>query len=216
MKRIVIVSGGSPAEWPEMADYYDEKTFWIGVDRGAWFLFQKGIAVDLAVGDFDSMSEHEFQELATYAKKIIKAPAEKDETDTQLALSLAGEVSQTAPIVLIGGTGGRMDHLLANVWLMSEPRFGSLISRFSIRDKQNTLTFYHPGSYTVTKERDKTYIGFMCMTPVKDLTLKEFKYPLVSYDVTYPMSFASNEFMAETGTFSFNSGQVAVIQSKDK
>jgi thiamine pyrophosphokinase len=41
------------------------------------------------------------------------------------------------------------------------------------------------------------------------------KYRLSHSDFTYPISLASNEFVSDTATFSFDSGLIAVIQSKD-
>lgn len=217
MKRIVIVAGGSPSDWPDITTYKESETFWIGVDRGSHFLQEKGIAPDIAVGDFDSLSESEFAQVKQVAGQVIQAPAEKDETDTQLALSLAAGLPETCPIILIGGTGGRLDHLLANLWLMLEPRYHELMPRFTIRDKQNTMCFYGPGEdYQVVKESDKRYVGFLCLVPVAELTLRGFKYPLTKADFSLPLSLASNEFLGETGQFSFTSGIIGVVQSKDK
>lgn len=216
MRQIVVVAGGSPKYWPDMSQLYQEDTFWIGVDRGAWFLLNEGIAPDVAVGDFDSLTKSELAYVRGAVSKVIQAPAEKDETDTQLALSVAAQVDGTSRIILIGATGGRIDHLMANFWLMSEPRFMSLSHRFSIKDNQNTMTFYQPGSYDIQKEQDKYYIGFLCVTPVSHLSLEGFKYSLDNHQADYPISFASNEFLEESGSFSFTTGQVVVVQSRDK
>lgn len=216
MDHIVIVAGGSPKYWPDMTEYSVRDTFWIGVDRGAWFLLEQGITPDIAVGDFDSLTASEWLTVSTSVSEVVKAPAEKDETDTQLALSIALAQDATAEIILIGGTGGRMDHLLANFWLMSEPRFAAIMPRFKLLDNQNTVMFYRPGNYQLTKEKDKPYIGFICPGVVTNLTLTGFKYGLTDHSVTYPVSFASNEFLANEGTFSFATGQLVVIQSKDK
>lgn len=216
MKQIIIVAGGSPKYWPEMSSYKKNETFWVGVDRGAWFLLENGITPDYAVGDFDSLSVEEFKTISEVVSEVVKAPREKDETDTQLGLKIAMSESDDCPIILIGATGGRMDHLMANFWLMLEPRFQEISQRFMIKDNQNSITFYQSGSHVVEKEGDKDYLGFLCVTPVADLTLRGVKYPLNNYQAAYPISFASNEFIEGYANFEFSSGVVVVVQSKDK
>ena len=80
---------------------------------------------------------------------------------------------------------------------------------------KNTITYFHPGRHVIEKEQDKKYLAFVCLTPVAKLTLEEVKYELEEYDVSYPMSFASNEFLSNKARFSFEMGIMAVIQSKD-
>jgi thiamine pyrophosphokinase len=78
-------------------------------------------------GDFDSLDE---TRLAPYPTRLIERhPRDKDESDTELALGAAhaarqasGEDPSTAPIILIGGGGGRIDHLFAIEHLFSGPR----------------------------------------------------------------------------------------------
>lgn len=96
---------------------------YIGIDRGALFLLQHQRPVDLAIGDFDSLTVAELQAVKQQVKTVIQAPAEKDDTDTQLALVETLRRYPEAQIDLIGATGGRLDHLLANLWLPLEDRF---------------------------------------------------------------------------------------------
>ena len=55
----------------------------------------------------------------------------------------------------------------------------------------------------------------MNLTPVTGLTLPDEKYRLTDYDAPIPISWSSNEFAGPVNHFSFKSGIVAVIQSKD-
>ena len=58
--------------------------------------------------------------------KSIPVPCRKDDTDTQLGIFNTFERYPQAEVTLIGATGGRLDHLLANLWLGMEPRFKPL------------------------------------------------------------------------------------------
>ena len=74
------------------------------------YLVEKGIIPDAIVGDFDSVTEEEWHELHEASlEKLKKFQAEKDETDTDLALLKALTYKPTE-IVVTGVTGGRLDH----------------------------------------------------------------------------------------------------------
>lgn len=211
--KILLVAGGSQDEWPsvnpERFDYF------VGVDRGSLFILERGWSLDLAVGDFDSLSWEERQIVQKRAKELEQAPAEKEDTDTQLALKLAFNKFPTADITIIGALGGRLDHFLANLWLPLEPRFQAFVHQIKLKDRQNSITYYLPGNYVVKKESGFDYLAYCCLTAVTKLTLTGSKYTLDQVDVAMPTSYASNEFVRETAGFSFDSGMIAVIQSKD-
>jgi thiamine pyrophosphokinase len=70
-----------------------------------------GIKPDLIIGDFDSLDDG--GRLAAYKREQIRSyPVDKDYTDTELALSALRE-SGCGRVWIIGGGGGRLDHLLA-------------------------------------------------------------------------------------------------------
>lgn len=214
-ERVVIVAGGSPDLWPEVEGYRKGTTAWIGIDRGAYYLLERGILPTMAVGDFDSLSASQLEAVEAVVADIHYALPEKDDTDTQLGLALALKHYPEAEIMLIGATGGRLDHFLSNLWLPFEPRFQRHLRRIKLVDQQNTISYYLPGEYQIEKEPDKTYLAYVCLTAVAKLTLYDAKYQLTEHNSEVPMSFASNEFIGDTSRFSFESGLMAVIQSKD-
>lgn len=67
-----------------------------------------GIKPDYVVGDFDSLGYE------PEGERILRHPAEKDDTDTLLAVKLGLSLGYSA-FVLLGGVGGRLDHTLANI-----------------------------------------------------------------------------------------------------
>jgi thiamine pyrophosphokinase len=74
-----------------------------------------GFTVDCVIGDMDSAPA---QLLAKYPNKET-FPQDKDDTDTVLALKKACMLfADAAPIILIGGAGGRADHMLAIAGLL--------------------------------------------------------------------------------------------------
>lgn len=67
-----------------------------------------GVKPDYVVGDFDSLG------FEPEGERILRHPAEKDDTDTLLAVKLGLSLGYRA-FVLLGGVGGRLDHTLANI-----------------------------------------------------------------------------------------------------
>lgn len=210
--NVLLAAGGPISNWPKIEEHYD---FYVGIDRGSLFLQQKGLPLDIAIGDFDSLNAQERENIFNSAERVVTSPAEKDNTDTQLALELILKEQPNANVTVVGSTGGRIDHFLANFWLVLEPRFRKYSQNICLKDKQNTIAFLLPGNHTVTKEMDKKYLAYCCLTPVSELTLAKSKYILDKQEVLYPTSYASNEFIDDYANVSFSKGIVAVIQSKD-
>lgn len=213
--KLKLLVGGPEELWPQSLLDGQITGDWIGIDRGNLHLIQRGIDPLVAIGDFDSMSGTELSVVKQHVNDIRQSVPEKDDTDTQLGLLVALNELHADQIDIYGATGGRIDHFLANLWLVLEPRFRRDADKIRMIDRQNTISFYLPGEYEIKKEADKKYLAFVTMTPVNDLTLPDEKYNLDHYNAQQPISFASNEFVGQTGHFSFTSGVVCVIQSRD-
>ena len=81
------------------------------------FLESTGFLPDVIIGDFDSLTETQYQRYEKLGAKIIKYPVEKDETDGELALQYCQERGFNN-IIIIGFAGGRLDQQLANIFLL--------------------------------------------------------------------------------------------------
>lgn len=215
MKLLNLLVGGPIDLWPQQLKNGEIKGNWIGIDRGNLHLIKMGIDPLVAIGDFDSLQPEEYQLMKAHVSDIRQSIPEKDDTDTQLGLKVAIEEHHADRLDIYGATGGRLDHFLANLWMVLEPRFKKYAPKIRMIDKQNTITFFLPGEYTITKEPDKKYLAFVALTPMDHLTLFDEKYQLDDYQVKRPISLASNEFVGDKARFKFGSGVMCVIQSKD-
>lgn len=91
----------------------------VAADSGLLAARRAGIAPDRIVGDMDSLPDDGI--LAQYpAEKVLRYPRDKDLLDTEIALNLLREKG-CRYIVLAGGGGGRLDHLLALRALFDRP-----------------------------------------------------------------------------------------------
>jgi thiamine pyrophosphokinase len=101
--------------WPGWSDGVD---LVIAADGGARHAAILGRPIDLWVGDGDSLGADELAALAASGVPIHRSPVDKDESDTELALVAAVERGARS-ITVLGALGGeRVDHELANVWLL--------------------------------------------------------------------------------------------------
>ncbi|ALC08575.1 thiamine diphosphokinase [Lactiplantibacillus plantarum] len=207
-----LLVGGPTANYP--ADLTTIPGPWVGADRGALRLVKRGIQPVMVVGDFDSIDAAELQTVKDALVGAIVVKPDQDHTDTQLAIKSIFEQLQPDEVHLYGATGGRLDHLLANMWLVLDPVFRQWAPQIKLIDKQNSVQFFLPGDYQITKEADKRYLAFVPLMPMH-LTLPDEKYQLDAAYNAYPISWASNEFSGNTGHFSFDAGVLAVIQSRD-
>ncbi|OLS42062.1 thiamine diphosphokinase [Bacillus sp. MRMR6] len=213
--KINIVAGGPEALLPELTQYAKEGAMWVGVDRGVFYLLQRGIKPAIAFGDFDSVSEKELHLIENKVHQMQRFKPEKDETDMELALNWALEQGP-AEILIFGATGGRQDHHFANVQLMIKPYLEKKSIPIFIMDKQNLLFIKGPGTYRVEKD-SKKYVSFIPITlVVTNLTLEGFKFPLTGRYISIGSTLCiSNELISDYGTFSFSEGILLVIRSDD-
>lgn len=92
----------------------------IAADGGARHLLGMGINPHVLIGDLDSLTDEEVQQMASAGVKILRYPADKDWTDLELALRYAID-SGCRVIRLIGALGGRLDQTLGNILLLANP-----------------------------------------------------------------------------------------------
>lgn len=214
MKKIALVAGGPQENLPNLKTYDKQDVLWVGIDRGVRYIADSNLPLSYAFGDFDSISTEEHIHLQNNLPNLSTLPSEKNKTDTEIALDWA-IAQEPERIYIFGATGGRVDHLLGNIHLLIKSTFS--LSKIEIIDRQNQITLYAPGTYTIKRKLDWKYTSFIAVTPnVEGLTLEGFKYPLKNCHIKLGSTLCiSNELIHEVGTFSFLDGILLVIRSRD-
>ena len=115
--KALLVLAGSPPPAELLRQEAAGADLVVCADHGAAHCAAAGVAIDLVVGDFDSLDKTLANDLRHQGIAFAVSPAEKDETDGQLALDKAMERGATE-ITVLGGTGGRIDHVLGNLQLI--------------------------------------------------------------------------------------------------
>jgi thiamine pyrophosphokinase len=101
----------------------------IAADGGALTCERWGILPHVVIGDLDSLGPERVSDLARRGATVEGRPAEKDESDTELAVGRA-IAAGAEQVVLVGALGGlRLDHALANLLLLGDERYGGHVLR---------------------------------------------------------------------------------------
>ena len=200
MKKALIITGGFlNAERISVAT--KDFDMILAADSGYMSAEKLHISPDIVLGDFDS------SKIPKTAAEILKVPAEKDETDTMLACSVAIERGAN-DLLILGGTGGRVDHFISNLFLLE-----SLCDRgisATLSDGENTLRILQNESVTV--EDRSGYFSVFALDTCR-VTLSGCKYPLTDYTLTRTDSFAvSNEVVGKAATITV-SGKAVLCES---
>lgn len=220
-KRFLIVTGGTLNE-KFLTDFLEEHSFEkvICVDGALELLEKLKLPFDYLVGDFDSVETGVLEgflkrkEEEKLAVEIHRFRAEKDNTDTDIAVNLA--ISEGAEeIVLLGATGSRLDHLLGNLQLLLKLLKAGIPAY--IYDEYNKAYLIEKDTRFDKKKLYGPYISFLPFGgDVLGVTQKGFKYETREIDFYMGESLGiSNELVAEEGSISFVQGRFLVIEAKD-
>ncbi len=188
----------------------------IAVDGGLAALSRLHLKPDAIVGDFDTVSEDVLAQYKCSREEIAweTHKPEKDETDTELALNTAIGLGCTR-LILLGATGGRMDHFIGNLHLLYACLKKGVEA--AIVDEKNWITVIEKGRTFQAEALWGKYISFLPLCgEVKKITLTGFKYPLFEKDIDLGTSLCiSNELTGTNGAIDFESGTLICIQSHD-
>lgn len=203
MKEICVIALNLSDEILELdCDY-------IGVDKGALFLANNNQNMILAIGDFDSIQESDFNIIQKFSQNILKFSSHKDESDSELAIKKAIELGYQH-IIVTGGLAKRIDHSLNNLLLLQ--KYSNIDLTF--RDKDNKAYLLSPGMHMLSKSHYK-YISFFPLTDTK-LSLLGFEYNLNQTTLkAFNNLGLSNEIINQFGTVIIESGNLIAIQSND-
>lgn len=201
MNRCFIFAAGS---------YYglrlrpDSEDFVIAADGGYRICQAEHMVPSLLLGDFDSMEQ------PTDFANVCRAPVEKDDTDTMLAVKTGLERGYTE-FFFYGCTGGkRLDHTLANLQtLLYLRRHGA---RGWLFDDDFIWTAIENESLTVQREVEWGLFSAFCMgDSATGIDEVGFQYPLHNATLTpdFPVG-VSNHILEPEACITVRQGALAV------
>lgn len=208
--RCVILAAG-PVENAEVLRPLLRPDDWIiAADGGVRLAERLGVRPNLIVADFDSTQPGE-----RFPDDVpqIRMPVEKDLTDT-MAAAAEGLRRGFRSFLLLGCTGGRLDHMQACISVMLY-----LLNRGAhpaLADERNWLELHMPGCFKVEPRKSRKLSLLPYAGDVSGLTVKNAAYPLENKTLIMEDSLGiSNEFLEGPVEISFEKGILMVFLSKD-
>lgn len=210
----LLICGGtlSAAFFKEIRSRYPEAEVY-AVDGGLAVVEAAGVMPDYLVGDFDT-AEDTLVSRYEHRCVTLRHKPEKDATDTELAVDEA--IARGAEnIVMLGATGTRMDHTLANVHMLY--RIMKQGKKACILDEHNRISLHDKPFVCKRDAMFGSYVSFLpFFGETTGVTLKGFKYPLSGKNLMAGISLGvSNEVKEEKIEVSFERGYLLMIESQD-
>lgn len=201
MKALIIGSGNFSKNALKLTG---REAYTICADGGYDHAKEHGIVPDILLGDLDSIKDK--PEI-----KTIVFPAEKDETDSEIALKFAID-NGYSHIVMTGVTGTRLDHTLNNIFLLKTAK--ELGAKAVIADDNNEI-YYVDGQIELFGAAG----GFFSVIPISEeicVSIENAKYELFKTRISLGESRGiSNEFLDGKCVITVESGAALVIKSED-
>ena len=141
---VVVLAGGDPLPaslFADVAEAIDHASLTVAADAGLHHAHRADREVDVLIGDLDSVDPEALEQARRAGTDVRSYPVDKDATDLALALDLVLERTAGAgagagagaragaerpDVLVIGGHGGRTDHLVANLLVLAAERHAPL------------------------------------------------------------------------------------------
>ena len=206
MRAFIFTGGEIFAEYieerPESGDLV------VSADSGYKNAEKMGAHTNILIGDFDSLAD-----IPAGVDEIKRLPAEKDVTDTQIAVETAIERGATE-IVIVGSTAGRFDHALSTMAILE--KYWEKHIPIYIVNGQNRIRFIRNSGFIVVRSRYKYFSVIAADEKVKGVSIDGGKYPLINKTLERKHQYAiSNEIVKNAALINVKKGGVYIIESRD-
>lgn len=190
-------------DFNENIELYEDDLL-IAVDGGFDALMKAGYVPDVLVGDLDSVKIQ-----IPESVKVIKYNKEKDETDMFLAYRIGARCEYT-DFVILGGTGGRLDHTYANlsILLYAKDRGHNI----TMIDEKSMIICIKNESVRLTGNHGAYLSVFAIGGNASGVSIKGAKYEVENVDLSpaFPLG-VSNEFTNTEALISVEEGALLII-----
>jgi thiamine pyrophosphokinase len=210
--KALLIANGEINNYEKIKQYIKGDETVYCCDGGIRHFEKLSMSPDIIMGDFDSAQESAFAQYIKSGAKIFKYPTEKDNTDTELALIKAID-DGASEITIIGGTGGRFDHTLANAHILLNALKKGVKAR--LVDELNEIMLIDKETSIIGNTGDIISL-IPLTTEAVGVTITGVKYPLYDRTLKIGSSFSiSNVMIAEEVKISLKSGLLFVIKAID-
>lgn len=211
--RCVILTGGTVEDLQWLKRVLAGADRLICVDSGTNYAAALGIVPGVVVGDMDSIDPSLLESYRRQGVVIKEYPAEKDDTDTALALAEA-LASRPDEVIILGATGTRFDHTLANVHLLRVALEHRVPAR--IINEYNEISLVAPRQPAVVKGRPGDEFSLLPLTGVvTGVQVRGARWPLdnATFSIGNPYGI-SNRLAGNQADITIASGLMLLVKIK--
>lgn len=208
----LIISSGTIKDYDRLNIVIRENDFIICADGGMNHIMEVGKSPDLVIGDLDSINQNSLNYIEENKIPIQKFPTIKDATDTGIALEYLIEKG-FKEITLMGVTGTRQDHTMANIFLLNHLHEKKI--RGKIIDDNNII--YLVDKHLELEYNQETFVSIIPITEDGiEVSLSGFFYNLENTIIKFGSTHGvSNKIVEQKGIITINKGKALIFVSKD-
>lgn len=211
MKRIIIFTNGELPDLDKVRAILRDDDYIICADGGTRHASSLELKPALVIGDMDSAFSGYLQSLQSDGVLIELYPRDKNETDLELAIRRAIELAPEE-IVIAAALGGRMDHALANIALLSDLR----LAAFDIRLDDGVEEIFFCRDQVQVEGRGGDSVSLIpwggAVTGIQTENLKWF----LENETLHPEKTRgiSNEMTGDSATIKISSGLLLIVHTR--
>jgi thiamine pyrophosphokinase len=203
MKRALILANGKPPGKRLFQKYYHSADWFVCADGGANTAARYNCTPDSIIGDLDSVKK---ETLVFFSNVDVKKLKDQDSTDLEKALSAAIR-KKCKEIIVLGATGGRLDHAIGNL---------SALSKFS--RKARIIFIDHDGKYFSMNHSSEfnlpigTTLSLVPLSRCSGIVTKGLKWNLKNESLELGVrESTSNVIVSSPATIKFRKGKLIVF-----
>jgi thiamine pyrophosphokinase len=208
--RAVIFANGEFHQPENLRQILQPADIIIAVDGGAQHCAHIGLLPHYAIGDFDSLTQAELEDLIAKGVQLVRFPTRKDFTDLELALHHALSL-HCSQILIFGALGARWDQTLANLLLLTSPDFANLAVH--LMDDNQEITLLRPGRTQRLSGNPGDTLSLIPLTgDANGISTQGLEYPLSNETLFLGSTRGvSNVFTRPEATITFERGLLLCI-----
>jgi thiamine pyrophosphokinase len=210
MSRIVVFANGKLNHSQVLKDHLRSTDRIFCANGGTIHALALGLEPEVVVGDLDSLSLEAVNSLKATGTTIHRHPIAKDQTDLELALDRALEQNPTE-ILLVSALGGRLDQMLANIFLLSRKSYRGI--QMTLLDGYQWAALVRAGETLTISGRKGDTVSLIPLSPtVSDVVFTGVEWPLEKTELEFGSTWSvSNKMTGTRAEVSISTGLVLVV-----
>lgn len=210
MSRIVVFANGKLNQSQVLKGHLRSTDRIFCANGGTIHALTLGLEPEVVVGDLDSLSTDVVNSLKATGTAIHRHPAAKDQTDLELTLDRALEQNPTE-ILLVSALGGRLDQMLANIFLLSRQIYRGI--QMTLLDGYQWAALIRAGETLTISGRKGDTVSLIPLSPtVSNVTFSGVQWPLEKAELEFGSTWSvSNQMTGTQAKVSISTGLILVV-----